>query len=134
MSKKLFSDKEINLLASNPNVKSVSSKGITYTDAFKKLFIIENQKGKSPRQIFEENGFDVDMLGITRVESSGNRWRRAYREDGISGLRDTRADSSGRPTERELTLEEKYAKLEAKHRLLQAENELLKKIRLLERG
>ena len=38
-------------------------------------------------------------------------------------------ENSGRPLERELTLEEKYARLEAQTNLLKAENELLKKIR-----
>ena len=39
----------------------------------------------------------------------------------------------GRPLERELTLEEKYARLEAKMNLLKAENELLKKFNIIER-
>ena len=52
---------------------------------------------------------------------------------GVEGLQDTRKTNSGRPSERELTLEEKIERLEAKNRLLQAENELLKKLDLLER-
>jgi transposase len=71
---------------------------------------------------------------MKRVQSSGKRWRGAYREDGISGLSDTRTGNSGRPIERELTLEEKYERLEAQNNLLKAENELLKKIQLAERG
>jgi transposase len=134
MSKKIFTEKEIKLLSNNPFVKSVSAKGITYTDEFKHVFIEENDKGKLPRQIFEECGFDIDVIGIERVSSSGKRWRAAYRENGVSGLRDTRTENSGRPCERELTLEEKYARLEAQHNLLKAENELLKKIRSAERG
>lgn len=134
MSKKLFTEKEIKLLSVNPYVKSVSSKGITYTEKFKQIFITENEKGKFPRQIFEEYGFDIDVIGIKRVESSGKRWRAAYRGNGLSGLRDTRADNSGRPSDRELTPEEKIARLEAQNNLLKAENELLKKIRFAERG
>jgi len=134
MSKKVFSEKEIKLLSNNPFVKSVSPKGITYTDEFKHIFMAENDNGKLPRQIFEECGFDIDVIGIDRVRSSGKRWRAAYRENGVSGLRDTRTENSGRPSEKELTLEEKYARLEAQHNLLKAENELLKKIRFAERG
>ena len=48
-------------------------------------------------------------------------------------LFDTRKINSGRPLERELSLEERVLRLEAKNRLLQAENELLKKLDLLER-
>jgi hypothetical protein len=134
MSKKTFTEKEIRVLSDNPYVKSVSSKGITYTDEFKHLFIEENEGGKLPRQIFEECGFDIDVLGIHRVKAAAKRWRAAYRENGVAGLRDTRAENSGKHCERELTLEEKYARLEAQHNLLKAENELLKKIRFAERG
>ena len=133
MSKKTFTESEIKKLSANPNVKSVSSKGITYTDEFKRLFVIENEKGKFPRQIFEENDFDVDIIGMNRIESAGKRWRAAYRENGIIGLKDTRKENSGRPRDKELTLEEKYARLEAANNLLKAENELLKKIDFAER-
>ena len=66
--------------------------------------------------------------------SASKRWRKAYRKNGVIGLRDTRTENSGRPRERELTLEEKNARLEAQINLLKAENELLKKIRFAERG
>lgn len=133
MSKKTFTEKEIKLLSNNPYVKSVSSKGITYTDKFKRHFIAENENGKSPRMIFEECGFDGEILGVDRIKSAGKRWRAAYREEGIVGLIDTRKGNSGRSREGELSLEEKYARLETQVNLLKAENELLKKIDLAER-
>jgi transposase len=133
MSKKLFTNKEIKILSVNPYVKSVSSKGMTYTDEFKRVFISENEKGKLPREIFEECGFDIDMIGLKRIQSSGKRWRAAYRENGLAGLRDTRSENSGRPSEKELSLEETNQRLEAQLNLLKAENELLKKIRFGER-
>ena len=43
-------------------------------------------------------------------------------------------ENSGRPRERDLTLEEKNARLEAQINLLKAENELLKKIRFGRKG
>jgi transposase len=134
MSKKQFTSKEIKSLSNNPYVKSVSSKGITYTDEFKRIFVVEVGKGKFPRQIFEENGFDVEILGMVRVQKAAYRWRAAYNKSGVLGLRDTRKENSGRPTERELSLEEKNAKLEAQIQLLRAENELLKKLDMMERG
>lgn len=133
MSNKIFTQDEIEILSSNKYVKRVSAKGITYTDEFKRIFISENEKGKLPRVIFEECGFNIDILGIKRVKSSGNRWRAAYREYGILGLQDTRTENSGRPRERELTLEEKYERLMTQNKLLKAENELLKKLDILER-
>lgn len=133
MTKKLFTERDIQILSNNPYIKSVSQKGITYTDEFKRIFIEENEKGKLPRNIFEECGFDIDMIGMKRIMSSGSRWRAAYRKNGVFGLRDTRTENAGRTLERELTLEEKYARLEAERNLLKAENELLKKIKLMER-
>lgn len=134
MPKKYFTEKEINNLSTNPYVKSVSTKGITYTDEFKRIFIAENKKGKLPREIFEENGFDVEVIGIVRVQRAASRWRTAYNKSGVLGLKDTRKENSGRPTKKELSLEEKNARLEAQIQLLRAENELLKKLDMMERG
>lgn len=133
MTKKIFTEKEIRLLSSNRYVKAVSSKGITYTDEFKHIFIAEKEKGKFPREIFEEYGFDVEVLGTERVRAASKRWQKAYKNNGIIGLRDTRGVNTGSSKERELTLEEKNARLEAQINLLKAENELLKKIRFAER-
>lgn len=133
MSNKIFTDKEIKILSRNPYVKSVTSKGITYTDEFKRIFITENEKGKLPREIFAECGFDIDILGINRVKSAGKRWRAAYRNNGVNGLRDTRKGNSGRPSEKGMSLEEKYTRLQAKVHLLEAENVLLKKLEMMER-
>lgn len=88
---------------------------------------------KWPREIFKNAGLDVEDIDLKRIESSGKRWLAAYRIAGVEGLQDTHKTNSGRPSERELTLEEKLKRLEAKKRLLEAENEQLKKLDLLER-
>lgn len=133
MTKKYLTPIQQKDLKQNPYVKEVSDKAITYTDEFKRLFIAQSETGKLPREIFEEAGLDVSVIGITRVRKAANRWRTAYKKHGISGLEDTRKHGSGRLRERELSIEERYARLEVKMRLLEAENELLKKIDLLER-
>lgn len=134
MPKKHFTETEIEILSNNRYVKSVSSKGVTYTDEFKRIFIAENKNGKLPRQIFEENGFNIEVIGIVRVQRAASRWRTAYNQSGVLGLRDTRKENSGRPTKKELSLEEKNARLEAQIQVLKAENELLKKLDMMERG
>lgn len=134
MSKSIFTDKERALLSQNPYIKKASEKGITYTDEFKRIFVAEHAKGKLPQQIFREYGFDIDLIGQGRVKSSGKRWRAAYKKDSVNGLTDSRKDSSGRPRDKELSIEEKYERLKVKNQLLKAENELLKKIDMLERG
>lgn len=133
MSKKLFTVEEVKLLSENKYVKNVSQRGITYTDEFKHTFIEENEKGKLPRQIFEECGFDIDIIGIKRIKSSANRWRTSYKYGGAVRLEDTRKYNNGRPSTKNLSLEEKFARLEAQNKLLKAENELLKKLDIIER-
>ncbi|WP_255505060.1 HTH domain-containing protein [Lysinibacillus sphaericus] len=75
-SKITFSTKEIKILQKNPNVKRVSERAITYTDAFKNKFMDEYLSGKLPRQIFMENNFDVDVIGMKRLEQSAYRWEK----------------------------------------------------------
>jgi putative transposase len=133
MSKITFSDKEIKKLQKNPNVQRVSSLGITYSDDFKDKFMDEYLAGKFPKQIFEENGFHIDVIGSKRIQMAAYRWKRAYEKDGLTGLTDTRKNSSGRPLKRELSQSEIIERQEARIKLLEGQVELLKKLETTER-
>lgn len=133
MSKVIFNDKQIKLLAKNPNVLKVSDKAITYSEEFKNKFIEENSKGILPRKIFEDNGFDIEIIGLKRIEQSAARWRKKYADMGVLGLKDSRKSNSGRPLLRELTAQEEIERLKAKISLLEIENEFLKKLDEIER-
>ena len=122
MSKKLFSDKEIEILKNNKYVLNVSSKGITYTNEFKIQFITDSNNGMSSREIFEKANFDIDILGARRIESVGSRWRADFRKNGISGLDDTRRNNSGRPRVKELTPKEVLKRKDAEIAYLKAFN------------
>ena len=134
MSKKLFTEKEVKILLKNKYIKNVSLKAITYSTEFKEKFIEEHSKGKSPKVIFEESGFDIDIIGFERIKSSTRRWKKAYEKNGLLGLQDTRKHASGRSKNRNLTAEEKIEKLEAKVKLLEVQNEFLKKLKKMRRG
>lgn len=133
MSKVIFSNKEIKTLQKNSNVQRVSERAITYTDSFKNRFMDEYLSGKLPRQIFIENGFDVDVIGIKRIEQSAYRWKKAYEKNGLIGLTDSRKTGSGRPLKRELTPSEVIERQEARIKLLEGQVELLKKLEATER-
>lgn len=133
MSKKLFSNEDVKLLSNNKYVLNASEKAITYTNEFKIHFISEYSQGKTSRVIFEEAGFNVDIIGIKRIEGAGDRWRKAFKSHGVLGLNDTRRTNSGRPRERALTDEEIIARKDAEIAYLRAEVELLKKLELRER-
>jgi putative transposase len=133
MTKITFSDKEIKVLQKNPNVERVSSLGITYSDDFKNKFMDEYLAGKLPRQIFEDNGFDIDIIGKKRIDMAAYRWKKAYEKDGLIGLSDTRKTGSGRPLKRELSQAEIIERQDAKIKLLEGQVELLKKLETTER-
>ena len=133
MSKVIFNDKQIKVLAKNPNVLRVSDKAITYSEEFKNKFIVENSKGILPRKIFEDNGFDIEIIGLKRIEQSASRWRKKYADMGVLGLKDSRTSNSGRPLLRELTAQEEIERLKSKISLLEIENEFLKKLDEIER-
>lgn len=103
MSKIIFNKETIELLNQNPYVVKVSEKSITYSDEFNRLFIDKYLKGKTPKVIFEEAGFDVNLIGVRRYEQAAARWLRSYNKDGIIGLRDTRKDDNRIPTAKEFS-------------------------------
>lgn len=133
MTKKIFKEHEILELSKNKYVKNVTSKGITYTNEFKLQFIAEYKDGKNSRKIFEDAGFDIEMIGVKRIDSASLRWRNAYKNKGVLGLDDTRSLNSGKNLNRELTIEEILAKKDAEIAYLKAELELIKKLELQER-
>jgi putative transposase len=133
MSKITFTTIEIKTLQKNPNVQRISERSITYTDSFKNRFMDEYLAGKLPRQIFSENGFDIEVIGLKRIEQSAHRWKKAYNKNGLIGLTDTRKTNSGRPLKRELTPAEIIERQEARIKLLEGQVDLLKKLEATER-
>jgi hypothetical protein len=127
-----FSNDQIKLLSNNKYVVKVSEKAITYSEEFKNIFVSEYEKGVLPRIIFEKCGFSYEILGKKRINCSTQRWmKQLKREDGLT---DTRKMNSGRPSERELSDEEKIGRLKNKIAILEQENTYLKKIRLIEKA
>lgn len=133
MSKRMFSEKQIEELKMNRYVKNVSHKSITYTDEFKLHLIAEYDKGIPISVIFTEAGFDIEVLGVKRIHSRSSHWRKEYEDKGVSGLQDTRRINSGRHRNAEMTPDKIIAKQKAEIEYLKAEVELLKKLELAER-
>lgn len=133
MSKIRFSGADLSMLRKNKNILKVSEKAITYTDEFKSSFMEEYLTGKLPRDIFRENGFKEEVIGVKRIEQSAFRWKAAYERNGIIGLADSRKHSSGRPRQRALTPQETIERQGAKIELLEAQVDLLKKLDVAER-
>jgi len=128
MSKKHFNQHEQEQLANSPYVLRVSEKSITYADEFKRVFIDQYVLGRTPREIFETSGFQVEILGMKRIEQCADRWKKAYENDGITGLADSRKEAFLRPSKQDLSPEEIIARQDAKIRLLEAQLAYVKKL------
>lgn len=131
MGKNYFTPEQVEQLKKNKYVKHVSEKAITYTEEFKEVFILEYQSGKLPSQILIELGFDIKMLGQSRIDNIAERYKnQAIRPE---GFKDTRALASGRPLERELSQEELIERQRQEIELLKAKVEFLSLLKRAEK-
>jgi len=135
MSKNLFTEYQIKELEKNPNVLRISERAVSYNSDFKVKAVMEYQSGKTPSQIFIENGFNLEVIGKNQPKRCLQRWRETYEKFGELGLQSERRGkaSSGRPSSKDLSIEEKLKKAEARIKFLEAENDFLKKLEELER-
>ncbi|WP_391116643.1 IS3 family transposase [Psychrobacillus sp. L3] len=131
MSKILFNEHQRRQLESNPNIVSVSDRAIQYKSEFKIRAVQENLAGKGPSQIFIENGFDLETIGVKKAKWSLSRWRNTYNTYGEQGFLEERRGkgSTGRPSTKDVSAEKKLEKAEARIKYLEAELELPKKAR-----
>jgi transposase len=135
MNKKLFSNSQVKVLEKNPNVIRVTKQTITYSPDFKIKAVLENIQGKNPAQVFVDHGFDLDVIGKELPRKRLYQWRKIYNESGELGLSlDTRGKiKTERTPSKELSVEEKLKKAEARIKFLEVENDFLKKLEELER-
>ena len=123
-----FTDEQVSLLRSNPWVKSVTPKYVSFTKAFMEEFILLHSKGQTRYEIFESHGLPVDVLGKRSIEHTTKNWtKKANKSIALSD------EKKGRPRTRDLTKDELIARQQAKIEMLQQENDFLRQIRRLER-
>lgn len=67
MSKVPFTDEQIKLLRDNPYTYNVTPNTLYLTKTFKELFYQEYQEGKLPRNILEDYGYSMSVLGESRI-------------------------------------------------------------------
>lgn len=110
MSQNLFTEYQIKELEKNV----FPERSITYQPDFKTKAVLEYQKGKIPSQIFIEHGFNLEYIGKKQPRRCLQRWRETYEKFGEVGLQTERRGkaSTGRPSPKELSVEEKLKKAE----------------------
>jgi transposase-like protein len=137
MSKRRLTTAQITELSQNKNVSKCSAKSITYSKAFKVLAVKKYyEEGYSSRMIFEEAGFDRQLIGLNVPDGCLNRWRKIYKSKGEDRLKvETRGkhSKSGRPKTRGVTDADKIKRMKIEIAYLKAENDFLVKLRAVKK-
>ena len=122
-----LTQKEIELLRNNPNVKRVTAYTVCFTEEFRKKVYEEKTAGESIATILRRNGIDPDILGESRVQGLSHTLnKRAKRQEGFTDLR---SENYRRPSNAENdTLEKRVRSLENELAYTRQEVEFLKKI------
>lgn len=126
-----FTEDQIKHLRMNPYVKNVSEKAITYTEEFKEIFLAKYKQGMSPLAILRDLQFDVVALGESRITNLSNRIRKQSLR--VEGFEDARKDNTGRPSTKELSIEETIKRKNDEIEYLKQKVEFLSDLRRLER-
>jgi transposase len=128
----IYSEEQLQQLRANPNVKRCSSKSITYAPAFKQRAVKQYyEEGLSPRQIFLNAGFDLQVLGKHKPKDCLKLWKGIYKAKGMEALA---SDIDQRGKNRLGKKKPKYDEndpdyLKAKIAYLEAENDFLRKLK-----
>ena len=132
MSKRIFTEKQINVLSKNPNITSCSSKSITFTEAFKINAIrLHRDEYLTSLEIFSQAGFDINVISKERAKGCLKRWNNINRRSGVKGLSEARGSNTPRrkPNVSDATDADKIKWLEAEVAYLKAENSFLANLR-----
>lgn len=130
MNRKTFTKEQQRLLRQNPYIYSVTENRISLTSKFKEIFIKAYEAGVTPRQIFEEHGFDINIFGERRVWSFTHLIRKEYEKYGkfTQGYKDRRTSTGNAESKQLLAQGEQISRLTQKVNYLEQEIEFIKKI------
>jgi len=130
MSKRIYTEEQIEKLSNNANVARCSKRSITYSNEFKKSAIKQyNEQFLTSTEIFANAGFDTKIIGKEAPKDCLKRWSKLYRAKGIEGFIESRGRAGGRIKTKNLSDADKIKRLEAQIAYLKAENDFLAKLR-----
>lgn len=131
MKRKPYTVQEKEELLKSEAIEKIANSSATYSNEFKVFAVGEYLTGKTPLQIFIEAGINVNILGKEQPNKCLSRWRKIHDKYGVNALlqENRGVASSGRPSKKILTIEEKLAKLERENEILKEKVHFLKKLR-----
>ena len=128
MSKKVFTDQEVEILRSNQYTYLVTPRKLCFTREFKELFLSEYQAGAVPRNILEKYGYPASLLGEKRIWGiAATIKKQSQSPDGLHEGTLPKKKSAAGDTEVSSS-DEQIRKLQSDVEYLRQEMEFLKKI------
>ena len=125
MSEVKFTPEQQDILRNNPYTARVTASTLSFTKEFKELYYKEYLSGRIPREILQEYGYPVEILGQKRIWGIAHTIKKEFERNG--SFDDVRTKKQyGRP--QASTPEEKIRHLEHQVNYLTKEVEFLKKI------
>ena len=125
MSEIKFTPEQQDILRNNPYTAKVTASILSFTKEFKELFYKEYLTGRIPREILQEYGYPVEILGQKRIWGIAHIIKKEFEKKG--SFDDVRTKKQyEKPGS--LTSEEKIRHLEHQVNYLTQEVEFLKKI------
>jgi hypothetical protein len=119
--KRKITEEQKQILLQNPNVFNVGKVSIYYTKDFRKKAVELFYQGYTPKEIFKDAGFDLNIIGKSAPAICLGNWRfhdkkRKQKKENL--LKQNQSDE--------------LKKILAENKYLKAENEFLKKLEALE--
>ena len=127
-----FPKEYVEELNKHPCVDKATEWTISFTPEFKQRAYDEYSRGKSMREIFTDEGFSVEQLGVKRLENFRNKLIRKAETD-ISFVDKRKSKELQSPPSTEAQMMKRIRELEHRNAYLEQENEFLKKIQELEK-
>lgn len=131
MVKKIYTKEQRKILLKNKNIARLGIGVIEYTKEFKiKAVKLYQEKYMTPRDIFIQAGFDLEIIGKRKPKDCLERWNKVFRKKGLKGLRESKAGGGGRPKGRKnLSKKDKIERMKLEIEYLKEKNRFLVKLR-----
>lgn len=129
MGRRILTEEEIQILKENRNVKNCTKWSITYDNDFKVKAVEQYEGGMNPRDIFNQAGLDLKIIGKDAPKESIKFWNKVYRKKGVSSLQTENRGRNGGLNKMLITEKDRIKRLEAEVAYLKAENDFLVKLR-----
>ena len=130
MVNKVYTKEQKKLLLKNKNVEKCGIGVITYMRDFKVKAVKQyNEEYITPKEIFVQAGFDIEMIGKNKPKNCLERWNKIFRKKGLNRLLEPKERGGGPRRVKNLSEKDKVKRLKLEIEYLKEKNYFLVKLR-----